>query len=107
MNTFQLEWVDPLRPCGPSDVAKARLIGRVRILGTDFHVNAEEVRAAPSGELDEPASGRIADQVSAIGQSDTYVCEIQNLIDGPGRTVMIEGREYLLVISPFKMAGYP
>jgi len=86
-----IEWTSELRPVGPSDDIWSRLIGAVRILGVDFHVNAEAVHQ------DE-------DNCQVADCSDTYVDDIQALTDGAGRTVKLgpASRDYLLIISPYQ-----
>jgi len=84
-HTFQLDWVQPLH----ATTAKAtRLRGHVRILGSDFHVNADEV------------TSKNGFQESVEG--DTLITEMQGIIGGRGETVRINQRRYLLVISPFQ-----
>jgi hypothetical protein len=93
IDKFELKWVHPLRPVGDEDDGgeHARLSGHVRILGTDFHVNAEQV-------VNEPDAFGETMQESVAKYS--YVDDIQNICDGPGSTVLIGGREYLLAITP-------
>ena len=87
--TFKIEWEEPLHPIGPDDNPKARLLGCVRILGTLFHVNAEQVQDVND------------EQTTVLPEGDTFGPEIWELTAGAGQTVTIEGREYLLVISPY------
>src|SRR5436853_264666 len=102
--TPNMTWVSPLHPCGSDDNPNARLIGHVRILGADFHVNAEQVE--DSEEVVEVSQGRkitgTIQRAVIKPESDTYVPEISALVDGAGETVSIDGRDYLLVISPFQ-----
>lgn len=84
--TFVLEWVRELHPIGPKGKPHSRLLGHVRILGADFHVNAEQVKG------DHPV----------LTENETYVPELLEITDGqPPETVSINGRHYLLMITPF------
>jgi hypothetical protein len=85
-----IQWTKPLRPCGPPEDEQARLIGTVEILGVPFHVQAEGVH-------DDEECCQVSDAL------ETYVDEIQTLVDGAGMTVKINGRDYLLVIYPYQI----
>jgi hypothetical protein len=82
-------WRVPLAPVGPPDDPAARLIGRLQILGVDFHANAEAVHDD-------------ADFCQVPDCADTYAEDIQALTDGAAQTINIDGRAYLLVIAPFQ-----
>ena len=82
-------WTRPLRPIGPEYDPKMRLMGTVEILGVPHHVNAEEVVE------------RDSEQVSHDDDQDTYVNEIQLIVGGRGHTVRIDGRDYLIAITPY------
>jgi hypothetical protein len=91
-----IEWTKGLHPIGPNENPKSRLFGTVRILDQLFHVNAEQVVKQDVG-----VDGFL-DQVGVLDNEETYVDEIQTLVQGSGQTVHIEERDYLLVICPYE-----
>jgi hypothetical protein len=93
-------WVKPLRPVGPADKPNAQLLGTVRILGTEFHVNAEQVH-----DVDDASVGKTTEggkyQTTVIAEEETFAPEIWQFCDGAGQTVRIGSRDYLLAMTPF------
>jgi hypothetical protein len=90
----EFKWTVPLHNVGPKHKPWARLIGRVDIGDTSFHVNAEAIKTDNLSAGDE--------QVGELPASDTYVDEIQMIIDGAGETISIKGHQYLMVVTPFQ-----
>ena len=86
-----ITWERPLRPIGINGDSEARLLGTVSILGADFHVEACEVKYLNDGE-----------QVSKQDSSENYLDEVLNIVQGSAQTVMINGREYVLFITPYQ-----
>jgi hypothetical protein len=93
--TPPIEWVKGLHPIGPDNNPAARLFGTVRILDQEFYVNAEEVV-----DVDDPEDSDSVIQEAFLGEGETYVEDIQAFCEGAGETVKIDGREYLLAITP-------
>lgn len=89
--TPTIEWTKPLTPIGPSDDPKVKFLGTVSILGADFHAEADEVG------YDEEEG-----QIGKQDESETYLAEVLNIVDGAAQTIRIDGREYVLSITPYQ-----
>lgn len=86
-------WTEPLTEIGETldGPPHARLLGTVTILGADFHVDAVEVNADSEGE-----------QRAAHPGHQCVLDEILEIVEGAGQTVEIDGRPYVLSITPFQ-----
>jgi len=79
-------------PSGDNDNPRARLLASMGLNGQPFHVEAYQVKTADNGE-----------QVVADPTFESEwlgICALQN-DGGAFRTVFIEDREYVIVVSPF------
>jgi hypothetical protein len=78
-------------PIGPEDDPTARLLGRLTIGSTDFHLELFAVH-----EIDHEQRG-------VLPPDESYYEAVADAIGGTGpfETLTINGRTYVLVISPF------
>lgn len=85
-------WTKPMRSIS-DDEPGARLLGRVSILGADFHVEAVEVKETDEGE-----------QVAAFDgdQCEGWLDEVLTIVQGAAMTITINGRDYVLSITPYQ-----
>lgn len=108
LNPFEinLNSVIELEIDGTADNPRARLVGVVEILGVKFHVNLEEVHdiVSPTQQMgsEPPITGSVTTQATTIPEEETFAAEIWELIQGAGKTVKVDGRNYLMVIFPFQ-----
>lgn len=91
----EIIWSKPLTSneakCGPESDPAARLLGTVYIAGVPFHAEAWEVMDDEEGV-----------QVGKEDESDTYLAELLEIVQGSAHTITIGGREYVLAITPFQ-----
>lgn len=87
-----ITWFKPLTASGDESDPANKLTGMVYIKNVMFHVEAVEVYyAIQDGE---------EYQESMQDASDNYFDEIMNIVQGPAATITIDGREYVLFITP-------
>lgn len=88
-STPEIAWSKPLTPCGPESDPTVKLLGTVTILGASFHAEAYAV-------LDD-AEGA---QTGVQDESDTWLSEILNIVQGSAQPIRINERDYVLAITP-------
>lgn len=101
--TPPIVWTKPLTPCGPKDQPHVKLLGTVYILGVMFHAEAYEVEDKPDRVLQLGEGPHFTDTIQQTGkqdESETYLAEILNIVQGSANTVTIDGRDYVLAITP-------
>jgi hypothetical protein len=91
MSEFLLDviWIKPLVPCGgESGKEPTHLIGTLRMGDADHHIEAFEVHDV-NGCQEPVEEGTSFDELSEIAQ-------------GAMQTVMLGGREYAILVTPFQ-----
>ena len=89
-NCPAIVWTKPLSPCGPESDPQVKLHGTVEINGISFHAEAFEI----------VYTGTNNEQVGKQDESETYLGEICNIVQGAAETITIAGREYVFAIMP-------
>jgi hypothetical protein len=90
MSRLPIRWERDLKPVGPVRRPEAHLLGTLLIAGVSHHVEAFEVEE------------RDGCQESTLRDSGTSFEELSEIAQGSMRTVMIEGRPYVLLVTPFQ-----
>jgi hypothetical protein len=85
-----IAWAKPLEPSGPDSDPALKLFGAVEILGHRFHVEAYEVYYKGEDRV----------QTGKQDEDETYLGEILSIVQGAADTVEINGREYVMAITP-------
>lgn len=87
--TPSIVWTKPLSPCGPEDNPEVKLLGQVSIDRVPFQAEAYEVR-------EDENDG----QVGIQEEHETWLPEVLNIVQGAAYTIDINGRSYVLAITP-------
>lgn len=85
----QFEW----EPTGSDDNPRSRLLATLYIEGWAFHVEAYEVKEKEGSYFHVTSDTMFEDDL------DHYYAAAN--ADGPFQTIRIEGREYVIVMTPF------
>lgn len=85
-----LRWTKPLTPCGPDHDPKLKLLGTIEIAGIAFHAEAYQVNDNDQGC-----------QQGLQNETETYLSEILDIVQGAAQTIEIEDRNYVLAITPY------
>jgi hypothetical protein len=90
-----ITWEQPLTPCGSStnglSNSPSQLNGRITIAGVAFYAEAYEVTEGPPPDHA---------QTGVLDESETFLPEILNIVGGAATTIPIDGRSYVLAITP-------
>lgn len=100
--------VEEFEPCGEQDDRTARLLAKIEIAGVPHHMEAiAVVWRNESGEVIDPNKEEEFPsewlQTAADGAWQEMLDEYYNAAGGDGNwyTTMIDGREYVLCITPY------
>lgn len=88
--TLQITLTEELRACGDGN-PWTKFIGTVEIAGVPHHLEAWQVYLNSEGI-----------QQAVDPDECWYDLIADNMIEGAGRTVTIDGREYIMVLTPYQ-----
>ena len=90
MSRLAIRWERDLEPVGPAGRPEGHLLGTLLIAGASHPVEAFEVEE------------RDGCQESVLGDGETSFAELSEIAQGPMQTVVIAGRPYVLLVTPFQ-----
>ena len=90
--TPAIVWTKPLEEVGEDEAPWGKLLGCIEIAGVPHHIEAWAVR------INEETN-----EQEAVDPWTSYEAVTNEMTEGPGVTVEINGRDYFMVVTPYQL----